>query len=657
MIFNCCPNNDLYRILTELGHTYPRYDTLAEALTAAPQGAGVLALADDYPRPGVIFDADLLALVRDKHLRLYLEYPAALPGVTVGEPQPTEWERVLVASDFFAPALARDTILAQHGCWFLPIDSDMPPWPDVPLAVARVAGYNRAVYGLPDTASPILFRFGEHTIFVATSTLSQFVTGRYGPRLAWKTIWERLLRWVAGTDAVPALRWTPTVHVAAAVGDPLDADVEQNTMRRSVKWFNEHVVYSIDWKKGAIEGFQSAIDHEGRQLPRTWPRGDCTGETAMVFAYDWVLTRNPASRRLASQILDYVWSSPDFVHDDPNSPAYGLNNWSERNPAFYGDDNARVILPTLAAGRLLDDTRWDYAVLRCLLANLRTTGTLGFRRNRIDLHQFFEEDRGWQFFNREKTISYAPHYQAYLWAAYLWAYGLTGYEGFLDNTKAALRMTMDVYPTWRWTNGITQEMARMLLPLAFLVRLEDSAEHRTWLHRVAGDLLAQMQPCGAIRERLGPLESGQYAPPQSNEEYGTTEASLIQENGDPACDLLYTTNYAFLGLHEAAVATGDAKLRTAEDRLADFLCRIQVRSTAHPYLDGCWMRSFDDERWEYWGSSADAGWGAWSVEAGWTNTWIAAVLAMRQRGESLFNLETSARLKAELPSLLREMNL
>jgi hypothetical protein len=312
-------------------------------------------------------------------------------------------------------------------------------------------------------------------------------------------------------------------------------------------------------------------------------------------------------------------------------------------------------MPTLSARHLLEESRWDERVLRCLLANLRTTGTLGFRRDRIDLHQFDEQDRGWAFFYGERVVSLAPHYQAYLWAAYLLAFVLTGYEGFLTRTKTAIRMTVEAYPDWRWTNGLTQELARMLLPLAFLVRIEDTPEHREWLSRIAGDLLAQMQPCGAIRELLGPLENGQYAPPQSNEAYGTTEASLIQANGDPACDLLYTTNYAFLGLHEASAATGDGVLCEAADRLADFLCRIQVRSEAHPFLDGAWMRSFDYRYWEYWGSSADAGWGAWSIESGWTNTWIASVLAMRRVGGSLFNLATAAKLNVDVPALVEEM--
>ena len=46
-------------------------------------------------------------------------------------------------------------------------------------------------------------------------------------------------------------------------------------------------------------------------------------------------------------------------------------------------------------------------------------------------------------------------------------------------------MTMAAYPgKWRWTNGIAQERARMLLPLAWLVRLQDTPEHRAWLHRI-----------------------------------------------------------------------------------------------------------------------------------------------------------------------------
>lgn len=37
---------------------------------------------------------------------------------------------------------------------------------------------------------------------------------------------------------------------------------------------------------------------------------------------------------------------------------------------------------------------------------------------------------------------------------------------------------MENYPEgWKWTNGIQQERARMILPLAWLVQVQDTPEH------------------------------------------------------------------------------------------------------------------------------------------------------------------------------------
>ena len=156
----------------------------------------------------------------------------------------------------------------------------------------------------------------------------------------------------------------------------------------------------------------------------------------------------------------------------------------------------------------------------------------------------------------------------------------------------------------------------MLLPLAWLLRVEDTAEHRAWLERIATDMGACQDDCGAIREELGDLEKGYFPPPDSNAKYGTLEAPLIQANGEPVADLLYTCNFAFVGLHEAATVTGDTRYRRMEDKLADFLVRIQVHSDTRPELDGAWFRAFDYQRWEYYGSNADHGWGAWATECG-----------------------------------------
>ena len=652
VVFACREVNDLYLVLSQAGEDLPRYDDAETAVARAPRGAGVLILADDYPGPGPVVTETLLRSAADRGLRLYVEYPASMPALDLGEPTRTAWERLVVASDFFRPGLEPMTILAQHGCWFLPT---RVPVASTHVVAARVAGYRRAVYGLPDGVVPVLFERAGADVLVSTTKLSGFVTGRYGPRGAWASLWKRLLAWLARGDDVPDLEWESTVAPAFDRDDALPADVESVALRRSVDWFNRHVVYRIDRKVGAIEGYESAIDHEGRQRPRPWPRGDCTAETGMVFAWDWTVTGSPASRETARELIDTVWSSPDFHQDDPASPAYGLNNWFERGPVFYGDDNARVIMPSLAVARLLDTDRWDERILRCLLANLRTTGPNGFRWSRIELEDFHKDNRGWRYFRNTDVIHLAPHYQGYLWAAFLWAYALTGHDDFLGRPRTAIRIAMEHYPRWKWTNGMTQELARMLLPLALLVRVDDTSEHRGWLSRVADDLVALMRPSGAILERMGEWADGRYPAPRSNEAYGTAEAAIIQENGDPCCDLLYTVPWALVGLHEAWAATGNAKYVAAADRLAAFVSRVQVTSCEHPYLDGAWMRGFDDDLWEYWGSSADFGWGAWSVESGWTNAWIASVLAMRRLGVTLFDTSLAPRLRRRFPQLLREM--
>jgi hypothetical protein len=309
------------------------------------------------------------------------------------------------------------------------------------------------------------------------------------------------------------------------------------------------------------------------------------------------------------------------------------------------------MLGTMTAAAVLRTERWDEPLLRCLLANLRTTGRLGFRGGSLEDKQL--QEHGWQHFYDADTVNYAPHYEAYLWACFLWAYDKTHYEPFLTRAKSALRMTVAAYPNeWRWTNGLQQERARMLLALAWLIRVEDKPEYRQWLKQIAKDLLARQDECGALREEMGTEGHGQMPPPKSNDDYGTGEAPLIQKNGNPVCDLLYTSNFAFIGLHEAAAATGDPLYSQAEDKLAELLCRIQIRSTAHPELHGAWCRAFDFKLWDYWASNSDWGWGPWSIESGWTQAWITSVLAMRHLKTSCWELTASSRIARHMDKLL-----
>ena len=668
MKFACSPQNDLYGLLKTTLENVVRCDSPLDAAQAAAAGEAVLVLADGYPDTPTPLTQEVYDAAWEKGLRLYVEFPSLLPAGPAAAPRDTQWERLVVASGAFGDELARLRLLQIHGCRFMPVASGKAH-----LVVARVAGLDTACYGLPKESFPVLCELDG--VLVGTTKLSHFITGRYAPSEAWDTIWRWILRWLQPDAASPEFLWTPSVRPSFAEGDTFPENVERQAAERGIDWYRRaRMLVHPSWEGavaltrganveldlvvpedgpvgdgslGVIEGYSARIAQDGTQKRSLSLRSDCIAETAMAFAVAGRMTDSAESRRVGENLLDFLHLESvarKLERGNPDHPAYGLIAWGFPPPAWmvanYGDDNARVLLGTIAAAGVLETDRWDEAVAQCLLANLRTTGVNGFRGDRIDIPDL--EENGWQYYHDRDILSFAPHFECYIWACYLWAYHHSGYEPFLECVLKAMPKMMAAYPNGlRWTNGLAQERARLLLPLAWLVRVQNTQEHRGWLRRVLEDIAELQAPCGAIREELGPPENGKYGPPVSNEAYGTRETPLIQENGDPVCDLLYTSNFALLGLREATAATGDPFSAQIENRLAQFLCRIQVRSEEHPELDGAWFRAFDFKRWEYWASSADAGWGAWAVETGWTQAWIAGVLAMRTLGTCVWDLAST----------------
>jgi hypothetical protein len=689
LYFACSKHNDLYRVATAAGIACSRYGRAEETVLRAPEGAGVLVLAESYPHQGATVNAGLYLQAAKKRLRLYVEFPASIPGLNIGRPRRVAQgryrnilERCVVASDAFAPELKRLRILALHNCIYVPIEFQAAE-----LVLARVAGFDTAVYGLPEKGThPILFRHPDREILVATTKLSEFVGGRYAPSAVWPHVWRWIFEWLSAGRKTPLLQWTPAVCPSFGRDQPLPKGAELDAFRKGVAWYsNAKLFVAPSWKQmvykyatkpavehnpqaswplgdgseGVLEGFSSNIAWNGKQ-PVGWNlRNDCIGEVSLSMALSGVIEKKAENSSIARNLNDFIYFNSQLAsapRDDPKSPSYGLVGWTlpQAPGTYYGDDNARSMLGTMAAAGLLRSNRWSSGVLRCMLANLRTTGTLGFRHNSLTdsvLQKF-----GWRHFHDEKFVNYHPHFEAYLWACFLRAYEKTRYEPFLVRTQTAIRLTMAAYPDrWHWTNGLQQERARMMLPLAWLIRLHDTPEHRGWLDRIGHDLLSFQDKSGAIREEVGSEGEGQYGPPKSNAEYGTSEAPLLQQNGDPVADLLYTTNFAFLGLHEAAAATHDPVYVRAEKRLAEFLCRIQIRSQRHPELAGGWFRAFDYGTWDYWASGSDWGWGPWSIESGWTQSWITVVLGMRNLQTSLWDLTGRGDLGADLNHLLPGM--
>ena len=198
-------------------------------------------------------------------------------------------------------------------------------------------------------------------------------------------------------------------------------------------------------------------------------------------------------------------------------------------------------------------------------------------------------------------------------------YDKTNFEPLFDAPSTASGTLMESFPDG-W--GPRPTAMRRTLPHVAAAGLADprGGHPRTseWLRQIKHYVLAAQHASGAIRQRV-------IHETTANDQYGTGECALIQANGDPACDLLYATNFAFIGLHEAAAATGDPELKQAEDRLADFLVRIQIRSESHrnsmaPGIAASTSRS------GITGARTATWLGVWCIETGWTQAWITTTL-------------------------------
>jgi hypothetical protein len=678
-------NNDLYQLLKREGFVIKKFATPGAAITAAPKGAGVFIIADAYPKidPVNSITQAMLDAATKKGLRLYIEYPAAFPGLDVpGKALETNFERGVVTSNVFGAKLPSMGLLGIHNCHILPVQVANPL-----VVLAKVVGVDKAEYGLEKTKTwPLLFE--REKALVSMTGLSNFETGRYGPEASVKIVWNYIIGRISGNKSFQLKHWRENVKPMFGRNSVLPATARLNSIKKGIEWFNKgHFFLHPDWKNfwekygtdgrrpvgppldleepngdgsmGIIEGHTSTIYYTGRQQYRYWIRADVQGESGMALAASGRLLNNNDYKKRATNLVDYMFSTSNMragAKNDSTSAAFGLIGWATTNAGtFYGDDNARAILGAIGASAYLQTDKWDKELTEAIMANFRTTGKQGFRGERLEEHDIIRN--GWPFYHNRDLLYVSPHFESWMWACYLWLYNKTGYEPLLTRTKEAIRITMESYPDkWLWGSSLQTQRARMILPLAWLVRVEDTEEHRGWLDKMINEMLKYQAPSGAFREEIG-KGKGHFRELKTNDDYGTDEGSLIYQNGDPIACMIYTNNFAIFSLHEAARATGNPKYLAATNKLSDFLTRIQVSSTKHKDLDGAWFRAFDYGKWDYWASNSDAGWGAWCTLTGWIQSWIVTTQVQLQEKQSFWEVTGKSKIgtvaKTVIPQMMR----
>jgi len=654
-------DNNLVTVLEKEGKKLQKYPSPDEAIEAAPEGAAVLLLSQTYPDKVEKIEKETVDKIVSKNLKVYSEFFTF--SDTLSQPKALSLERIVVMDGHFSNELPSMKLLTINGSYVLPGKHE-----NTILAVAKVAGVEKAEYGLDNTPYySLLYKYNDH-IIASTSALSHFAEGRFLPQQAWKSTWNGIMTFLSG-QPFAFNTWLSYVDSSYGRGETLPSDARRHSIEKGIDWFyNGHFLVDSSWKKdwldkyeadgsapfgpelprtakdgdgnlGVLEGHCSFVYWNGIQQYRYWMRNDVQGESSMAFALAGKALGDKDYYKVASNLVEHSLDEyRDGPRSDPKSPSYGLLGWSLTHKGhYYQDDNARSILGMLATASITDQNQWDKKILEAIVGNFRTTGKNGFRGSLL-----FEErlqKHGWKYYWNGDIVNPHPHLESWIWACYLYLYNQTGYEELLTRTKKGIQLTMESYPDkWQWTNGIQQERARMILPLAWLARIEPTQQHLDWLNFMVDEVLKNQDQCGAIREELGDAKTGWYNKAKSNEEYGKFEAPLIHNNGEPVTDMLYTSNFAFFALNEAAKVTGKPEHIEAVDKLSDFMIRIQVKSDKFKSLDGAWFRAFNYGEWDYWASNADAGWGAWCTLTGWIQSWILGTQVLLEMDTTLWDI-------------------
>ena len=672
-------SNDLLRTLNTLYAGIYRYETLADALAAHVDLRAVMLLADGYPEAKTAAREEDIDRLRARGLRLYIEYPEKNKSLGTdgydGEAK-MGYSRAIV-TDVDKIKLEMHSILYAHGAQYLECSDVGRAW----LVAARVAGYDVATFGLSDCEMhALLFEGADGSTLIATTKLSQFISARYAPYARWCAVFEGILSFLVGSP-VGGFAYTPAVMPSFSAKEPLFADAYRAAVRKNCEWYlRSGVLKSPDGREGIYEGFSSGdkFDAFGRQALRDLQRADCNGESVGALALASRLLSEPRYGEIAYNATHWLLCRSLLSQGeraDKNDPQYGLLSWHDRAyDQYYGDDNAKAIIGLILAASALGTDEFDRRILEAIMANFRTTGAKGFRGARVMAKDL--KMRGWRFYYEAAPVHYSAHFEALPWACYLWAYDKTGYRPLLERTERAIGMMMTAYENtlspdvsdktvqWRWTNGLQQERAKMILPLAWLVRLMPTDRHIAWLERMVRDLLKHHDAeTGALADAFGKPEEGNglYGPFTANSQYGKHESPVIQENGDPCSDSLYTASFAMVTLIEAQAAmqaagrTEDAeRFRTYARSLADYHVRIQQRS-ADPVYDGAWFRGFDFRKWETYGSDGDAGWGVFCIETGWSQAWISAALSLWEMDTNVWDLTKNTAIGRHIGAVALEM--
>jgi hypothetical protein len=402
----------------------------------------------------------------------------------------------------------------------------------------------------------------------------------------------------------------PTIDTAAVIRANLGWFQKSGIMRPADGFWGvgERIVLMPDHKAGMLqEKFSSATRLAPGVRVIENRRPDCNVQAALLFDLAAEALDDPALKPVADGILDYLLNRSCLADRNPESPTFGLWGWAnpDHRAEYWMDDNAWVAMallmlarrgrpelraPGLAAARAL--CRHARFLMRHVSehgkdAPLPAVPVLGLQLNphwmglvTMALAHAAADD---------PETDYAGVVQQY------YAHCLAGPSAWDSHSVAAARRlpwALSEYTYLSLTASVAGHHFRMTPVL-------DIARHACEL------LVREQAPDGHFRA----------------EHYEAPEGTHL-------ADLIYTQNWATLGLYHGARALDAPGLMQACQRSLEFLARIQDASP-EPWLQGCWRGLYDTQAGTWGGGDRIEG-GQGSLYSGWTNAPIALAFLMER---------------------------
>lgn len=465
-------------------------------------------------------------------------------------------------------------------------------------------------------------------LLVCSFRMAHFGAAKFAPRHAWGTLFADIIAWLGGKCPSPVLH--AVFEKGYTMGHKKPA---AKAVQAAVDWFSaaDQLVLRDGIPYAVKEGMKADVLADGTHSPAPNQRLDCTGEASLMYYLHGLYTGDVASIKTADGLQRFALDM-QVTADCPHRGMLrgSLTSWWNTS---YQDDAARgFLLPVFWRSLFSGETEILPQARLALEYLLSSTGTDGMRVAAIDFNDVHApnitaygmhcQNGKWIWGGGTSgpmtlhTLHEMPagtpsaHYNAFYMAALLLGHHLLGDIRYLETAVRGLGTLIAHYPNTAREHSETQELCRLIMPLALLYWQTGEEQHRQWLYRVAEDLQHMRHPSGGYRE----WDTG-YTSICHNSK--ASESSAFAQNGDPVCDMLYAINWLPFGYKVAHLVTGDVYFHTLWEDITSFFTQAQIHSR-NAVIHGAWPRAVDMDTLEIYGIPNDTSWSPWTIESGWT---------------------------------------